>query len=61
MQDFRKLIVWRRSHQLTLAVYDASKDFPAREIYGLMSQVRRACCSIEFNIAEGTARGRPPS
>ena len=59
MQDFRKLIVWQRAHQLTLDVYEVSKRFPAYEIYGLTAQIRRACFSIEFNIAEGTGRGRP--
>jgi four helix bundle protein len=59
MQDFRKLIVWQRAHQLTLGVYKASKNFPAREIYGLTAQLRKACLSIELNIAEGTGRGRP--
>ena len=59
MQDFRKLIVWQRAHRLTLDVYEVSKRFPPHEIYGLTSQLRRACFSIEFNIAEGTGRGRP--
>ena len=59
MQDFRKLIVWQRAHRLTLEVYEESKRFPPYEIYGLTAQLRRACFSIEFNIAEGTGRGRP--
>jgi hypothetical protein len=28
MKDFKKLSVWEKSHQLTLAVYEASKNFP---------------------------------
>jgi hypothetical protein len=27
MQDFKKLIVWRNAHELTLGVYNATKGF----------------------------------
>ena len=57
MQDFRKLTVWKRSHSLTLAVYQITNTFPKSEIYGLTSQIRRACISIPANIAEGCGRG----
>jgi four helix bundle protein len=32
-------------------VYHATKEFPAEEIYGLTSQMRRAAISIPSNIA----------
>jgi four helix bundle protein len=57
MQDFRNLKVWEKAHGLTLDVYRASKLFPRDEIYGLTSQMRRACVSIGANIAEGACRG----
>jgi len=57
VRDFRKLEVWRRAHALTLAVYEATAAFPKSEIYGLTSQLRRACSSIAANIAEGCGRG----
>jgi four helix bundle protein len=57
MQDFRKLTVWKKSHLLTMAVYKATSVFPKSEIYGLTSQIRRACISIPANIAEGCGRG----
>lgn len=57
MQDFRKLIVWQRSHQNTLAVYNFTRKFPAEEQYGLVSQMRRCAVSIPSNIAEGCGRG----
>lgn len=60
MKDFRKLKVWEKSHDLTLAVYRATQDFPKQELYGLTSQVRRACASIPANIAEGCGRGGDP-
>ena len=56
MRDFHKLIIWQRSHQLTLAVYRISKSFPKEEIFGLTSQIRRAVSSIPTNIAEGCGR-----
>ena len=56
MRDFHKLIIWQRSHQLTLAVYRISKSFPKEEIFGLTSQMRRAVSSIPTNIAEGCGR-----
>jgi four helix bundle protein len=56
MKDFRSLKVWEKSHLLTLAVYKASAGFPTREMYGLTSQLRRACMSVPSNIAEGCGR-----
>ena len=56
MQDFKKLTVWEKSHRLTLAVYKATTGFPKVELYGLTSQIRRACASIPANIAEGCGR-----
>ena len=56
MKDFRKLKVWEKSHNLTLAVYQATTKFPNRELYGLTSQIRRSASSIPSNIAEGSGR-----
>lgn len=57
MRDFHKLVIWQRSHKLTLDVYRVSKDFPKDELFGLTSQIRRAVSSIPTNIAEGCGRG----
>jgi four helix bundle protein len=56
MQDFKKLKVWEKSHQFTLEIYKITKDFPKEELYGLVSQIRRASSSIALNIAEATGR-----
>ena len=42
MKDFRELKVWQKAHQLTLAVYRVTADFPRQELYGLTSQLRRS-------------------
>jgi four helix bundle protein len=56
MKDFRQLQVWEKSHQLALAVYKATKEFPKEELYGLTSQIRRASMSVPTNIAEGCGK-----
>jgi len=56
MQDFKKLHVWKKAHQLTLMTYKITKSFPKEELYGLTSQLRRSCSSIAANIAEGCCR-----
>jgi four helix bundle protein len=53
MQDFKKLKVWEKGHQVTLAIYKVTTRFPKEELYGLTSQMRRAATSIVSNIAEG--------
>jgi four helix bundle protein len=53
MRDFKTLKVWEKSHQITLLIYQATKDFPSDERYGITSQMRRAAASIPSNIAEG--------
>jgi len=57
MQDFRNLQVWEKAHHLTLDVYRQTRGFPREELYGLTSQLRRACSSIPANLAEGCGRG----
>ena len=57
MQDFRKLQVWEKAHQLTLSAYLETRNFPKEELFGLTSQIRRCSASIGANIAEGCGRG----
>lgn len=57
MKDFRDLKVWEKAHELALTAYAATTNFPKQEIFGIVSQIRRAATSIGANIAEGCGRG----
>ena len=59
-KDFRDLIVWQKAHQFVLSVYSISNNFPKTEIYGLISQIRRAAVSVPANIAEGFKKKTKP-
>jgi len=56
MRDFKKILFWKRSHELTLSIYGLTQNFPKTETYGLTSQIRRAAASVPTNIAEGCGR-----
>ena len=57
---FQDLIVWQKAHQFVLSVYKLSDNFPNKEIYGLISQIRRAAISIAANIVEGFKKKTKP-
>lgn len=57
MKDFRNLKVWEYSHKIAVDIYSSTLNFPKEELYGLVSQIRRASVSIPTNIAEGCGRG----
>jgi four helix bundle protein len=54
---FRKLLVWKRAHGLTLVIYKVTENFPRHELFGLTTQIRRSAASVGANIAEGYALG----
>ncbi len=56
MARYEDLTVWQRSHELALEVHKLTASFPASELYGLVSQLRRAAYSVPTNIVEGHAR-----
>ena len=55
-RTFQDLVVWRKAHELVLAVYSFTAAFPKQETYGLALQMRRAAVSVPANIAEGFRR-----
>jgi four helix bundle protein len=57
MRSYKELVAYQKAYQLALEVYRATENYPKEEIYGLVSQMRRASVSIPCNIAEGYRRG----
>ena len=56
MGPHKNLDVWNKSMQLTEEIYRITRSFPREEVFGLVSQMRRAAVSIPSNIAEGYGR-----
>ncbi|MEM6434438.1 MAG: four helix bundle protein [Cyanobacteria bacterium P01_D01_bin.115] len=56
IQSYRDLEVWPRGMTLAEVCYRITKTFPKEEVYGMVSQIRRAAVSIPANIAEGYGR-----
>ena len=56
IRDFTDLETWKKSHELVLKIYKATRQFPKSETIGLISQIQRAAVSITSNIAEGFGR-----
>lgn len=55
-QSYRDLLVWQKGIALVKLIYEFTRNLPAEEKFGLISQMRRAAVSIPSNIAEGQAR-----
>lgn len=59
MMPYERFDAWKAAHQLVLLVYEATRQWPSDERFGLTAQLRRAAMSAPLNIAEGSAkRGR---
>ncbi len=56
MKDFRELNEWEKAHNLTVAVYQATKAFPEEERLGVTQQIRLASANIPIKIAQGCDR-----
>ena len=60
MQDYRKLLVWQKAHNLALKTYELPAYLLKPEGWPLRDQMLRAVISISSNIAEGAGRGSDP-
>ena len=58
MRTFKDLEVWQKSVLFATEIYSVTELFPKEEIYGLVSQLRRASVSLASNIAEGSKKSK---
>lgn len=60
MANFKELLVWQKSIDFVAEIYGITENFTKSEMYGLVSQIRRAAVSVPSNIAEGNSRRSKP-
>ena len=56
LKSHKELVVWQKSMDLVVLIYELTSKFPKSELFGITSQMRRASVSIPSNIAEGWGR-----
>lgn len=56
-QRYHSLLVWQKADDFLVEVYKNIVSFPKDELFGIISQFRRAALSVVLNIVEGHARG----
>lgn len=56
IKNFKELRIWKLGKEICIDIYNATKNFPRTERFGLSDQMRRAAVSIPSNIAEGFNR-----
>ena len=54
--NYRNLIVWQKSMDLVIEIYELLTKFPKYEEYALKDQIKRCAVSIPSNLAEGSSR-----
>lgn len=56
MRDHTKLRAFESADEIVILIYQITSEFPQQEMYGLVSQMRRAAISVPSNKVEGCAR-----
>ncbi len=56
--NFRELVVYQKTRQLSQEVFQLTKSFPKEESYSLTDQIRRSSRSIGAQIAEAWGKRR---
>ena len=57
IKSYKDLLAYQKSYEVALLIYKVTSAFPSSEMYGLVSQMRRAAISVPSNISEGYRRG----
>ena len=50
------MTVWQKSFKLLLKIYQITREFPAEEKFGIVSDMRCTANSVVHNISEGFGR-----
>lgn len=61
MSNFKDLIVFKKSFELAMEIFELTKTFPKEEKYSLTDQIRRSSRSVSTNIAEGYRKRKYPA
>ena len=56
IRSYKDLIIWQKSIDLVVDIYQVVKSFPREELYALSDQIKRSAVSAPSNIAEGQSR-----
>lgn len=56
IRSHKDLLVYQKSMDLVVSIYQWTEKLPESEKYGLTNQIRRAVVSVVSNIAEGAGR-----
>ncbi len=56
IKSYTDLLAWQKSKELSVKIYKLTEGFPKYEMFGLVSQMRRAAVSVPANLAEGFGR-----
>ena len=59
MQDYHRLMVWQKSHDLAINIQRATRAFKRAGCIGLRTQIVRAAEAIPTNIVEGCFAASP--
>jgi four helix bundle protein len=55
-KGFKELVVWQKSRDLAVEIYQATHQGKFKQDFGLRDQIRRSAVSVPSNIAEGDER-----
>lgn len=61
MSDFNDLLVYKKSFELAMSIFEITKSFPKEEMYSLTDQIRRSSRSTNICIIEAYRKRRYPA